>query len=1037
MKKFFILFMCLYSFIMMSAQNKQVTGIITDSYKESVIGATVMEKGTPNGVVTDIDGKYTINVKDENSTLVISYIGYKTQEVRVGNKAKINVVLQEDTKELNEVIVIGYGTTTVKSNTGSISSVKADDIANYPSANFANSLSGKATGIQIIQPSGTPGSNPQIRIRGIGTLTAGSSPLIVVDGFPLSEGSDINSINPNSIESVEILKDAASTAIYGSRGANGIIMITTKSGKSGKPSVTLSASYGIQQRSDRVKLVDAYDYAQFLKEARNTGYVNKDPKNRSESDSNQIRKSKGASKRELLPDYIIPYLNGEAGLTNTDWYDEIFRTAPIQDYNIAVNGGSEKASYAFSGGYLKQEGILIGSDMDKFSANINLKFNPNNNITMGISMSPSYTRTNAFSNNGTWGGSLIGLASISYPFFSPYNEDGSYAISEQIKANQESDGALCENPLAWANMITNNEKRARIFGNLYTEVKLLDMLKYKINIGSDYESMNSNYFNPSTLGAYRVPAPKPTEASKGTNETLNYIIENTLTFNKSFYNNAHNVQFLLGQSYQKEEYNAVNIDASGFSDDSITNIAGGSSFKVTPNQYSWAMSSYFSRLNYNFMNRYMLNASVRWDGSSRFGSNSKWGFFPAVSAAWLLSGENFMRDNKAVEYAKLRVSWGKSGNNQIPNFGAQALMGSADYVFGGNLASGTIISESPNADLSWEMTSTWNVGVDFTLFKYLGVSADFYIATTQDLLLDVPVPQQSGYTTSLQNIGEVRNTGFELKFSTAQDIKFGAVRWNSSLSFSTNKDKVLALAPGQTQIISSSNITKVGHSIGELYGYEILGIYKSEDDFKKYPAMSGTQIGDYIIADRNNDKVIDAEDKKSFGSPASKAIIGFNNTFKYKNFELTFDIYSELGKKKNSGTLQSLECGEGFMMVTQDYFDNRFHPVNNPNGKYATPNMANYSNARKAAASSGVFFKNASYAMLRNLKLSYNLPTSLLSKVGINQAQVYLLGNNLFMITPYKGFNIDAEGSNILEQGNEKYVYPVPRTISLGINVNF
>ena len=1032
-----ILLICLCVSVVVHAQTKFVTGVIRDSYKESIIGATVMEKGTTNGTVTDIDGRFSLQVSEKNAVLEISYIGYEKQEIKVGNHSNIQVVLQEDTKELNEIVVIGYGTTTTKSNTGSIASVKSTDIKNYPSANFANALSGKATGIQIIQSSGDPGSNPQIRVRGTGTLTAGTSPLIVVDGFPLSEGSDINSINPSAIESIEILKDAASTAIYGSRGANGIIMITTKSGKSGKPNVTLSANFGIQQRSDRVELVDAYDYAQFLKEARNTGYVNKDPLNRKESDSNEIRKSKGASKRELLPDYILPYLNGESGLTNTDWYDEIFRIAPMQDYNIAINGGSEKSSYSFAGGYMKQDGILIGSDMDKFSANINLRFNPVERISIGMSVSPSYTRVNEFADSKTWGGSLIGLASISYPFFSPYKEDGSYAISEQIAANQESDGALCENPVAWANMITNNKKRTRVFGNLYTEVKLFDFLKYKINLGSDYNQLTYNYFNPSSLGAYRVSAPKPAESSQERGEMLNYLIENTLTFNKSLFNNTNNVQFLLGQSYQKEEYTAVAIDATGFSDDSIENIAGGSSYKVTPDQYSWAMISYFTRLNYNYMNKYMLNASIRWDGSSRFGKNSKWGMFPAVSAAWLISGENFLKNNEIVEYAKLRASWGKSGNNQIPNFGAQAVMKGDNYINGGGIAPGIIISESPNADLSWEMTSTFNVGLDLTLFKYLGINTDFYVANTNDLLLEVPVPEQSGYTTSLQNIGKVRNIGFELRFSTAKDVNLGPVMWNSSLSMSTNKNEVLALAPGQNQIISGANITKVGSSISELYGYEVIGIYKSEEDFKKYPAMVGTQIGDYIIADLNDDKKIDTKDKKSFGSPAPEVILGFNNVFKYKDFELTFDFYGEFGKKKYCSTLESLERGEGFMMITQDYFDNRYHPVNNPNGTYATPNMANYSNDRKEAATSNLWYKNASYLSLRNLKLAYNLPQTFVKKIGLSHAQVYFLANNLFMITPYKGFNIEAEGTNLLEQGKEHYAYPIPRTMSVGVNVSF
>ena len=1013
-----------------------VKGKVIDAAGEPVIGATVKEVGTNNGIVTDIDGNFSLAVQP-GASLEISFVGYKTESVQAVVGKNLVVRLKEDNEILDEVVVIGYGTTTIKSNTGSITSVKSTDIKNFPSSNFASALSGKATGVQIIQSSADPGNYPKIRVRGTGTLTAGSSPLIIVDGFPLSESSDINSIaNPNAIESIEILKDAASTAIYGSRGANGIIMITTKSGKTGKPNVTLSANFGIQQRSDKVRLVDAYDFAQFLKEARNTGYVNKDPLHRKESDSNAIRKSNGASKRELIPDYILPYLEGKPGLTNTDWYDEIFRVAPMQDYNITVNGGSEKASYSFTGGYMKQNGIVIGSDMDKFSVNINLRFNPVKRLTMGLSISPSYTKINGITSNG-WGGSLNGIASISYPFFSPYNEDGSYAISEQIAANQESDGALCENPVAWANMITNKKERTRVFGNFYTELKLFDFLKYKLNLGSDYNQSTSDYFNPSSLGAYRVAAPKPTEASQERGGTLNYLIENTLNFNKSFFDNANNIQMLLGQSYQKEEWSTVKINATGFTDDSIENIAGGSSFKVSPNQYAWAMISYFARLNYNYMNKYMLNASIRWDGSSRFGKNSKWGMFPAVSAAWLISSENFLRKSSFIEFAKLRVSWGKSGNNQIPNFGAQATMTGSDYINNGGIVPGVIISASPNPDLSWEMTSTFNIGLDLTLFKYLGINADFYVANTNDLLLNVPVPEQSGYSTSLQNIGKVRNTGFELKLSTAKDISLGSIAWNSSFSLSTNKNKVLALAPGQKQIISGVNITKVGSSISELYGYKVIGIYKTEEDFKKYPAMAGTQIGDYIIADLNNDKKIDTKDKRSFGTPAAEVILGFNNIFKYKNLELTFDIYGEIGKKKYNSTLASLESGEGFMMVTQDYFDNRFHPINNPNGTYATPNMANYSNDRKQAATSSLWYQNASFLSLRNLKLAYNLPKVFVEKIGLNQAQIYVLGNNLFMFTPYKGFNIDAEGNNILEQGKEHYAYPMSRMVSIGINVSF
>ena len=1013
-------------------------GKIVDGSGEPIIGSTISIIGSDLKTVSDIDGNFSIIVK-KGDKLKISYLGFKDKLVTINNQKGIKVVLEDDVHNLQEVVAIGYGTTTVKSSTGSISQLKADGLDKNVSTNFSSALSGQVTGVQVIQTSGQPGTDSQIRVRGIGTLTAGSDPLIVVDGFPLTEGSTLNSINTASIESIEVLKDAASTAIYGSRGANGIIMIKTKGGASSKPNVTFSASLGLQQRSDRVKLVNAHDFAVFQKEARNTGYVNKDPINRKETDSTEERKKNGASKRELLPDYILPYLNGETGLTDTDWYDEIFRTGSIRDYNISVNGGSEKCKYSFTGGYLKQNGILIGTDFEKYSASVNLWFKPSNNIVIGTSLFPSYSKQNLTQSSNTWGGTLVSLASISYPFFSPYNSDGSLAISKQIEANIAADGALTENPVAWAKMLDCNNTTARFFGNIFTEIDLVKGMKYKLNLGMDYESGQYRAFKPSNIGQYRSAAPSPAYANNNNSTTMNYLVENTLNYNAYLDKDLnHNIGVLLGQSYQKENYEQVAITATGFTDNSIKNIAGGSGFKVSPSEYQWVMLSYFGRVNYSLMDKYLLSASVRWDGSSRFGYNSKWGFFPAASMAWVLSNESFVKKLKNVNYAKLRLSWGQSGNNQIPNYGALAVMKRSNYIFDNSLASGSLIFTSPNPDLSWEKTNNFNVGVDLVLFNYLGVNIDYYNATTNDLLLEVPVPEQSGYKTSLQNIGKVRNTGFEVKISTSRPLMLDNIRWNSSLTLSANKDKVLALAPGQTQIISGQNITRVGHSIGELYGYEVIGIYKTQEDLDKYPHMAGTQLGDYIIKDLSRDKKITTEDRKSYGSPAPKVILGFNNTASYKNFELSLNLYSELGKKKYSGTLSSLESGEGFMMITQDYFNKRWHPVDNPNGTMATPNMGNYSNDRKQALNSNLFIKNASYLQLRSLKLAYNLPSTILSKLGISNAQVYVMGNNLFMITPYKGFSVDAESnSSVLQQGAEKYAYPMPRTYTFGLNVSF
>ncbi len=1028
----FLVAVCQFSY----AQSHTVTGNVVDMDGFPLVGATIIDKSSGQGTYTDQDGVYSLKTSGD-ATLVARYLGYVDLEVAVNGITTLNFTMQSDAHQLDEVVVIGYGTTKASKTTGAISSVSSGELLDYPATNFATSMAGKVTGLQVSQDSGTPGAAPTIRVRGIGTLTAGSDPLIVVDGFPLTEGSSLNSINTASIESIQVLKDAASTAIYGSRGANGVIMITTKGGRRGKPMVTATANFGIQTRMDGVELVDAYDYAQFLLEARNTGYVNKDPQNRSELDDNAHRVLNGASARELLPDYIWPYINGETGLTNTDWYSHIFRPAPTQDYNVNVRGGGEHANYAITGGYQNQEGIIIGTDFQKVSANIKTEIRPTDNIRFGASLSPSHTIQNTTQSSNTWGGTIVSLASISYPFFSPYNADGSLSISEQIFANQETDGALTENPLAWATMLTNQTKSNRVFGNAYMDIDFFDKITYKLNVGMDYQGTNYEFFKPSTLGQYRIAAGESQAmAASSFSENLNVIIENTLNYQETF--GGHDFQALLGQSYQQEDFRGLRTDALGFTDNSIPNVAGGSNFSVTASQSSWTMISYFSRLNYGYADKYLLSGSVRWDGSSRFGANSKWGLFPAVSGAWVVSNEDFLKGSKVLENAKLRVSWGVSGNNQIPNYGALAVMNGSSYVDGQAIAPGVVIGTAPNQNLSWEKTSTINAGVDFSLWKYLGVSDDFYVATTNDLLMSVPVPEQSGYSTSLQNIGSVRNTGVEISLSTARPLKVAGIQWNSTLNASYNRDKVLALADGQTQIISGQNITQVGGRVGELYGYEVTGIYKSQEELDSSPNMAGTQIGDWIIADLNCDGQITTADKKSYGSPAADVILGWSNSLEYKGFTLSFDLYAELGKMKNSGTMASLESGEGFMMITQNYFDNRYHAVNNPDGTYATPNMANYSSTRKQAASSNIFFQDASYLSLRSLKLAYNMPTRWTKSLGISSGQIYAMGNNLFVVTKYDGFSVEADNStSVLEQGVEKYSYPMTRTISLGLNFTF
>lgn len=941
-------------------------------------------------------------------------------------------------KAIDEVVLVGYGKQSKKNNSGSISSIDEKQLKGIASSNFGDIIAGKATGVQITQANANPGGSPSIRVRGIGTLTAGSNPLIVVDGLPLTEGSNLNAIDPNSIAKIDILKDAASAAIYGSRGANGVIIIETKQGKKGRMNITFDTYYGMQMRSDNVKLLNAYDMATFLKEARDNNYLSKGS-NRSAADNNATRVSKGASLRELIPDYLAPYLAKQPGLTDIDWLNTVMKPAPISQTSLNITGGGDKSRYAFTTSYFSQKGLVTGTDYEKFSTSLNLSTDLTDRWKVGVTMTPSYATgtINASENSRSY--NPLQMSTTMYPFFKVYNDDGSLAVSQQILANTATDGALVENPVAVQEMTNRKYTLFKVFGNIFTELELFKGLKYRFSVGGDYSNYNYNFFDPSTVGAYRAAAPDVTFANRTDYIRKNYLVENLVSFDRNW--GSHKVDAIAGQSFQQEDNTQLFTEATSFPDNSIRNIAGGTSFKNTLTQYQWRLLSYFSRLNYTYDNKYNLMASYRRDGSSRFGKNSKWGDFYALSAGWTVSNENFFPENRILTDMKLRYSLGSNGNNQIPNFGSLSLMNPDNYTFGNTLAPGYTTATAPNPNISWEKSRSNNFGVDISLFKnILNISADYYILNRNGLLLDVPVPQQSGFSTSLQNIGKIKNSGFELQIASKNFTIASDLTYSGSFNFSTNKNEVVALANGQNQIITGENnfsVTRVGGSIGEMYGYNIIGIYKNQSEINSSPHITGTLVGDYIMEDLNHDGKIDVNDKRSFGSGVPKYILGFNNNFRYGLFEMSFTLYSEIGKKiYNADAVTTLESGEGFGMASQYYFDNRYNAVTNPDGFFGMPNM-NFSNNRKEARTSNLYFKNADYVRLRSLRLAFNLPQSVLKNIGVESAQIYLVGNNLLTLSKYKGMNIDATSNNVLTQGYDSANYPVAKIYSIGFNLKF
>ncbi|GAB3985417.1 TonB-dependent receptor [Spirosoma daeguense] len=1025
-------------------------GKVLDEKGEPLIGVTVLlnepGKTEARGTTTEADGSFTLTNLKANSTysFTFSYIGYEKQTISdfpisAGDNNSLLVRMKLEPRSLNDVVVIGYGAQSKAKVTGVISQVKGQELNRYNGSSFAQQLAGKAAGVVINDASAQPGSNPQIVIRGIGTLTAGRNPLIVVDGFPLSEGSSFNSINPQDIETMDILKDPSSAAIYGSRAANGVVIITTKKGKTDKMSVSVDIYSGIQQRSDKVEYVDAYQAAQYFTESRDWGYVSKNPANRSITDDRATRIAKGASLRELRLNYLQPWLDNRPGLTNTNWLNELFRNGAMSSYNVGISGGSAKTNYYVSLNYFNQDGIVLNNGLKRYSGTIKVDSKLSDKVDMGISINPSYNSQAFFNNNGNQSFDPIANMYIMYPMFAPYNADGSLAISQQIIANTPEDGALGENAVALALKIKNQRDFFRTFGNTYLAFRPIDGLTVKTLLGGDLVSNYFDSYNPSDVGGYRTTAPKPAVATESRDFNLSYLSENTVTYNRQVQD--HSIDLLAGFTFQKETGSGTTITGSGIADNNITNIGGASAFTATANRYAWTQVSYLARAQYSYLNKYLFTATIRRDGSSRFGDDRKWGNFPSVTGGWIVSNESFFPKTNLITFAKIRGSWGQSGNNQIGYYGSKALVNPDNYVYGNSLASGFAATTTPNPNLSWEVKTSTNIGLNLGLGSRFTVAADYYSSITKDLLLDVPVPEQSGFSSSIQNIGRIQNNGFELELA-GNTLNLGPVQWGFSGNIATNSNKVLALAPGQNQIItggSSNFLTRVGGSIAEMYGYNVTGVFKTQEQLNTTPKLAGTLLGDYIVEDLNGDGIIDLNDRKTFGTFNPKFTYGFSSNFNYKGIELSFSFVGIQGRKIWDTQLSNQEeSGEGFGVPNKYYFQNRYHPTNNPNGFLGQPNLGNFSAARRLTRASNLFFKDADYLRLRNLQVAYNLPKTWVSAVKLANARVYVTANNLITFTKFLGFNPDATSpDNVLTNGLSQANYPIAKSFIVGVNVNF
>ena len=1068
MKKIFLAIFSLVTTLSVYAQTSTVTGVVTAaSDRQPLPGVTVILKGTTSGTTTDFDGKYTIPNVPENAVLAFSFVGMKSQEVNVNGQSVINISLQEESIGLEEVVAVGYGVVKKSDVTTSVGSISGDDLENERTGTIVESLTGKISGVQIRQTSGAPGSNFNIRVRGAASITAGNDPLYVIDGVPLSgETSSLSSIsgsrngfqeqpvNPlasldmEEIESIQILKDASAAAIYGSRGSNGVVLITTKKGKSGAPQVTLNSSIGVSSVLNKIDMMDAYQFAQLHVDAKNTAYL-ANVAGADVNDDNATRISKGGSSYQI-PDELYPYLEGKQGLTNTDWQDEIFRAAITQNHTLSLSGGTEKSKYFASLNYNNQEGIVIGSGMERFAGRLNLESDITDKIKFGIKLNPSKLNYDLVSSDGpTWNEGVVASALAQAPVFPVKNSDGSYnrGLLDWSGLHRNLSSEYVANPVAIANMVSDKMQTTRIIASSFLEFELHPGLTYKLSAGVESNDTRRDLFRSTELetlpwiaGAFTGGLDK--NGQSVSSNTLNWLVENTLHYSKTF--GGNNLDILAGYTSQKEDIKTTSALGFEYANDLVPTLNAATTTTAETRREQWSLLSYLFRAQYNYNSKYYVSAAIRRDGSSRFGKDNKWGNFPSASLGWRISQEDFLKDNKVITDLKLRASYGVTGNFQIPNYGSIALIDQASYVSGDNKIIGFTQTTPNNNELSWERTQTFDYGLNVDLLNgLLTVEADYYSSLTSDLLLNVNVPRVSGFATQLQNIGEVTNKGFDFTLGIRKNFNKD-FSWKSSVNFSVNRNNVKKLGSEGDPIYADSGrgqsfITEIGQPIGSYYGYVVDGIYNTQDEIDQYLTADrgSTQPGDFKFKDLNNDgKITPDKDRQIIGSYFPDFTYGFTSSFNYKNFDFSFALQGVQGNEVLN-TLRNYTAIPTGGMNNLAVNVGRWRSATDP-GNGITP-RANYQTTGNNNQISSYYVENGSYLKVQNITLGYVVPKNAVKKLGLSSLRVTLTAQNPFLFTKYTGYNpeVNSNPTNQLGQGEDFGTYPLAKSFTLGVNVKF
>lgn len=1032
-----------------SQQTKNVKGQVTSKNGDPLPGVTVVLQGTTTGTITDVNGNYSLSDVPANGILVFSFVGMDQQEIPLENRSLIDVVLVEQTIGLEEVVAIGYGSVKKRDLTGSVISVGADKLENRPYSNAMQSLSGQVSGVQIMQTQGAPGLAPTVKVRGASSINAGTTPLYVVDGIPLednttnststgaSSGSNmdfnrnpLNFINPNDIESIEVLKDASSAAIYGSRGANGVVLITTKQGKAGRTKIEANYEFGVSQVKRKTDMMDATQWMEFQTAARNNSWATIVA-----NDTNAVRDNSLTVPVEFSdPEWLARIGNG------TDWQDVLFRSALSHNLQVSASGGSDNTQFMVSLGYLDTEGVVDQNTYDRINLRSNIKHKFSDKMRFGVNLGINRSKEAPY---GTAGKSdVVSLSLQNDPIFPLYVETGSLGFKDpQSMWNTfVKYGFQFWHPYSLTREAHKKKTTNVITASSYVEYDLMKDLTFKTSLSTNIEDSFYNfYWNEGQNWGYSgwVPA----TADFITYQSFNWVWENTLNYSKTF-NDIHSLNVLAGYTVQEQRTEYSSMGANSFPNDLVHTLNAGIVNSGSTTAQDWALLSYLARVNYALKDKYLFTAAIRADGSSRFGANNLWGYFPSGSFAWRMSEEAFMQNASWLDNLKVRLSYGVTGNNQIPNYGAVGLLGYSPYVNGETVEQGIYTETFADKNLKWEKTGQANFGVDASLFdQKVNLTADVYYSKTRDLLLDVPIPILTGFSSTLTNIGELENKGIEFNISTRNiDREFS---WTTDFNIFANRNKVKKLgendAPIDLNVSSMTSRTAVGKPIGMYYGYIFDGVImsQSELDSGEYPVWAGSEPGDPRVRDVNKDGVVNSDDRTYLGNYQPDYSWGMTNTFGFKGIELSVMIRGSHGGEVMNHNARYLKSHSGGGNRNQyEYVTNYWKSEADPgNGKVFKPRtVANTVQGQ----GSNYWVEDGSFVRIQNIRIGYSLPQSVLDKLSVSGVKLYLNMENVYVFSDYLGY--DPEGSTYqtgVLVGFDYGAYPNPFVATAGVNITF